>query len=60
MRAGIPECVAIKLTGHETHSVFKRYAIVDETMLVEQTEKLTELYQASAAKAERKVASLGR
>ena len=58
VRAGIPESVAMKLTGHETRSVFQRYAIVDETMLEEQTEKLTDFYRETAAEAERKVISL--
>jgi integrase len=41
IRAGIPEIVAMNLTGHLTNSVFKRYAIVDEAMLTEAGQRLT-------------------
>jgi len=48
----------MKLTGHETRSVFRRYAIVNEKMLEEQTEKLTDFYRETAAQPERKVIPL--
>ena len=35
IRAGIPETTAMEMTGHRTRSIFKRYAIVDESMLRE-------------------------
>ncbi len=57
VRAGVAEPVAMKLTGHLTPSVFKRYAIVDESMLREGAEKLSALY-ADRASPERKVIPL--
>jgi integrase len=40
IRAGIPETVAMKLTGHRTRAIFQRYAIVEEGMLREAGERL--------------------
>lgn len=39
-RAGIPRSVAMKMVGHRTESIYRRYAIVDEGMLREAAEKL--------------------
>lgn len=42
-RAGVPRSAAMKMTGHLTESVYRRYAIVDEGMLREAAEKLSAL-----------------
>jgi len=39
-RAGVPRSAAMKMTGHKTESIYRRYAIVDEAMLREGAEKL--------------------
>ena len=39
-RAGVPRSTAMQMTGHLTESVYRRYAIVDATMLTEGAAKL--------------------
>ena len=58
IRAGIAEKIAMDFTGHRTRSVFDRYAIVDESLLLEQSAKLTQFYDETAAQPERKVVPL--
>jgi len=43
-RAGVPRSVAMKLTGHKTESVYRRYAIVSEADLSEGLTKLARLH----------------
>jgi len=56
LAAGVPQAVAMKITGHRTDSMFRRYAIVDEA---QKREALAKTQQYIAASAERKVVAIG-
>ena len=47
-RAGVSRSVAMKLTGHKTEAVYRRYAIVSEGDLAEGVAKLAALHRATA------------
>ncbi len=49
-RAGVPRSVAMKLTGHKTESVYRRYAIVSDTDLQDATRKLTGTFSGTSGK----------
>ena len=57
-RAGVPRSVSMKLTGHKTEAVYRRYAIVNEADLSEGVAKLARLGLGAGLKA-RRVASGG-
>jgi hypothetical protein len=47
-RAGVPRSTAMKMVGHKTENIYRRYAIVDEAMLKEGATKLQTLHEAQA------------
>src|SRR5262249_24613466 len=47
-RAGGPRCVAMKLSGHKTESIYRRYAIVSEADLAEGVRRVAALKAAAA------------
>ena len=51
-RAAVPRASAMKMVGHATESIYRRYAIQDEAMLREASERLQSWTDATRAKAE--------
>ena len=45
-RVGVARSAAMKMVGHKTESIYRRYAIADESMLQEAGEKLARLHSA--------------
>ena len=56
-RAGVSEQTAMKITGHKTASMYRRYRIIDENELREAQEKMQQYLSATQ---ETKVAMIGR
>jgi hypothetical protein len=52
-RAGVPRSVAMKLVGHKTESVYRRYAIVAKQDLIDGLKRLAE--HRTIVKAESKI-----
>jgi integrase len=48
-RAGVSRSAAMKMTGHKTEAVYRRYAIVDSAMLQEAANKLASFHSAEAS-----------
>jgi integrase len=49
-RAGVPRSAAMRMVGHKTEAIYRRYAIVDEAMLREAAAKLAVLQEAEAGR----------
>ncbi|HUK62257.1 MAG TPA: tyrosine-type recombinase/integrase [Dongiaceae bacterium] len=56
-RAGVPRSVAMKLSGHKTESIYRRYAIVSEADLAEGVRKVAAM-PAVHASASRRIAGI--
>jgi integrase len=48
-RAGVPRATAMKMVGHQTESVYRRYAVVNESDLTSGSEKLAAYHETARA-----------
>lgn len=60
VRSGVPQTVAMKVSGHLTPSVFSRYDITSETDLIEAASKVDALYKTVAERLQTAEAGLGK
>ena len=59
-RASVPRSVAMKLTGHKTESVYRRYAIVSEADLAEGVGRLAAMPSSTVSRTVDRRARAGR
>ena len=53
IRAGVQQAIAMKITGHKTDSIFRRYLIVDEELLAQAAGAVSESLKEHRATVER-------
>jgi integrase len=53
IRAGVQQAIAMKITGHKTSSIFRRYLIVDEELLAQATGAVADYLEESRRAVER-------
>ncbi len=59
-RAGVPQAAAMAMVGHQTASIYRRYAISDTAMLQEAGEKLASFHAGEDKTPTRKVVEITR
>lgn len=50
IRAGVQQAIAMKITGHKTGAIFRRYLIVDEELLAAATGAVADMLETNAAR----------